>query len=1078
MFSSTASFRLARYVFVIAAVALGAAASGAERLSLDGEWRFAMNAPAPSFPQGALPEFAFSDTIVLPGTTETRNKGPENAAGEEGMLTRVRKFDGAAWYQREVDIPANWMGRKIELHLERTKYTQVWFDSLQVGEQGLYTASQPYDLTRVAAPGKHRITIMVDNRAERRPVQAEAHQFSDNTQTNWNGLIGKLELVAFPPLWLDDVQIYPDLEARSFRLHIVPGQQVGRMAEGRLTVHAESFNHEGPSHRPAAVGTTVAVNSALAGVDLVLPLGEGAKLWDEYTPALYRVTVEFEGPNGSADQRVIETGLREFKTIGTHFAVNGRPTFLRGKHDGCVFPLTGHPPMDVEGWLAYLRICQSYGINHIRCHTWVPPEAAFAAADRLGIYLQPELPFWGGFDEKARAFLLPEAHAVLRAYGNHPSFAMLTLGNELSGDRAMMNAMVTQLRNLDSRHLYADGSNNYLWDPRHQATNDFWPTARLKPALNSDKSLPVRGSYFFMDGYDGPVQWGPANTRGDFREAIATTPVPVIGHEIAQYTVYPDFNEIPRYTGVTRARNFERFQMSLNRHGMSDRASDFFRASAALTASLYREDIEYALRTPGFGGFQLLDLQDFPGQGTALVGVLNAFMESKGAVTPERWKEFCSSVVPLARFDRYTWTTADTFSADLELAHYGVRDLRDAVTSWRIVGNDGETVATGKIDCALLVQGGLRSIGPIHASLGHAKTPARYELVVTVSSGADAFTNRWPLWIYPAEASTQPDSNVTVVRAFDARAQELLAAGKRVVLIPQAQTPWGYTQRGAYATDFWCWPMFGSSPGTMGIVCDPKHPALAQFPTAFHSERQWSAINHASTPVILSSTPGGFHPIVQVIDNLERNDKLGLVFETQVGPGSLLVIACDLYALKDAPEARQLLKSVLSYAASKDFAPKTKLAVSVLDGVLRPSLALGGTVTTSSAFAPPWGFVPTPASAVDADLSSRWQAKDDDKQPQLAVDLGRACDVDTVELLWEHDLAGYQYVLESSIDGAKWIPASDQRANTFTGGRHTLPVALRAVKHLRVSISGWPKSKHAAVRDFRVLGNESVVAAK
>ena len=1056
---------------LMGAVALGSIFStvsfATERMSLEGEWRFALGAPEPAFPQAALPALAFTDVITLPGTTETRGKGPENPARETGMLTRVKKFDGAAWYQRDVELPPNWKDQRIELRLERTKYTQVWLDDQVVGEQGLYTAPQSYDLTRIATPGRHRLTVMVDNRAARRAVQADVPQFSDNTQTNWNGVVGKIELVATPTIWLSDVQIYPDVAQRSFRVHVTPARLGAARVEGRIVVRAESFNHDGPVDRPKEVSASFVGDPTIAGVDLDLVVGKNAQLWDEFSPALYRVTVLLEGPAGK-DERVIETGLREFKTRGTQFAINGRTTFLRGKHDGCVFPLTGHPPMNVEGWLDYLRICQSYGINHIRCHTWVPPEAAFAAADRLGIYLQPELPFWGTFDEKVRDYLLPETHALLRAYGNHPSFAMLTLGNELGGDRAMMNAMVTHLRGLDSRHLYADGSNNVLWDPHYQATNDFWPSARTKTPASGDRSVPVRGSYYFMDGYDGAVQWGAAQTRGDFRAGIEGIPVPVIGHEIAQYTVYPDYNEIGQYTGVTRARNLEQFRDSLERHGMADQAGDFQRASGALAASLYREDIELALRTPGFGGFQLLDLQDFPGQGSALVGILNAFMQSKGLITPEEWRKFCGPVVPLARFDRYTWTTADTYTADLELAHFGRGDLKNAVTTWEIADVKGVVFARGEFSSTTLAQGGLRSLGRIEAPLSRAATPAAYALTVTVTAGAEKFSNHWPLWIYPAKVETNPPTDVVVVRAFDSATKELLAKGRRVVLIPTGKD-WGYTVRGAYATDFWCWPMFGSSPGTMGILCDPKHAALADFPTTFHSERQWSAIVQAGTPLILTGTPAEFRPIVQVIDNLGRNEKLGLIFEAKVGAGSLLVVGCDLFALKEAPEARQLLASLLRYAGSKAFAPSQTLTDQVLDQFLQPSLAVGRTVTVSSSFTPPWGFVPTPASAVDGDINTRWQAADDDHTPQLSIDLGRPCTIDTVELLWEHDRPGYRYVVESSTEGAAWTILSDQRTNTFVGGRHTLAVHASDVRHVRVSITGWPDGTHAALRDFRVL---------
>jgi hypothetical protein len=333
--------------------------------------------------------------------------------------------------------------------------------------------------------------------------------------------------------------------------------------------------------------------------------------------------------------------------------------------------------------------------------------------------------------------------------------------------------------------------------------------------------------------------------------------------------------------------------------------------------------------------------------------------------------------------------------------------------------------------------------------------------------------------VYPAAVKTEVPPAVTVVRAYAAQAKVLLAAGRRVVLIPEGKLG-GATVRGAYATDFWCWPMFNCAPGTMGLLIEDKHAALAAFPTAFHSERQWSTIAHTATPVILSAAPAGYRPIVQVIDNLARNDRMGLVFEGKVGAGALLVVACDLFSLaeKNDPAAKQLLASVLAYAGSEKFAPTAALPLAVLDGCLRPSLAAGKTVTVSSTFTPPWGFVPTPANAVDGDINARWQAAADDKTPWVSVDLGRACDVDTVELLWEHDEPGYRYLVEGSADGATWTTLSDQSANASADGRHTLGVTAHGVRHVRVKILGWPATRTAALREMRVLGAGLPTTAK
>jgi hypothetical protein len=1045
--------------------------TAARLLDLSGSWRFSLGIPEPAFPQGGLPEINYTDSIALPGTTETRDKGPLNNEALPGQLTRVRKFEGPAWYEREVDIPASWAGRRVILTLERSKLTQVWFDGRPCGSQLLFGAPQRYDLSSVVSPGRHRLSILVDNRLKHWPLSSDIHQYSDGTQTNWNGIIGRIELSATDLLWLDEVQAHPNFAARSFTLKIRIAKRSGADAACSLSAQAESFNHEGTPQVIAPRVIKTDVTGPSQELQLELPLGSGALLWDEFSPALYRVKIRLDSAEGS-DERTLELGLREIKTRDAQFCVNDRTVFLRGKHDACVFPLTGHPPMDLEGWMRHLRICRDYGINHVRCHSYLPPEAAFAAADRLGIYLQPELPFWGTFDEKARDALSPEAEAALREYGNHASFALFTLGNELGGNRALMNALVTRLRGLDPRHLYSDGSNNVLWEPRLQPTNDFWVSAKIINAASNGKALPARGSFCVFDGNEGHVQWGAADTRADLSAAVAGVPVPVVGHETGQWTVYPNFGEIAKYTGVLRARNFERLRASLARHGMADQDGDFARASGLLSAQLYREENELALRTPGFGGFQLLDLQDYPGQGTALVGMLDAFMDSKGLITPEQWRRSCSEIVALARFDRYTWTQEETYVADLQLAHYGPKDLQGAVVEWRIVGADGKVFAREQALPADFRQGGLRTLGKVRASLAQAAAPARYSLEVTLTCGDRVVRNDWPLWVYPAKVKveTKPLKGFSLVRAYDAETRSLLAEGRRVLLIPSSNN-WANTVKGGYATDYWNWAMFNGTPGTMGLLCRPEHPALAEFPTAFYSERQWSVIAHASTPVILSRTPSAFRPIVQVIDNYERNEKIGLIFETRRGKGSLLVCAVDLFSLASAnPEARQLLSSLQHYAASPAFAPQQELDEATLSSLLCPNLAEGRPVKASSHFQPPWGVTPVPERAVDGDICTRWIAKDDDSRPSLEVDLGRVCDLNAVELLWENDEPGYGYLIEGSADGSKWEILSDQCHNNFTGNRHYLPVKAKGIRHLRLTAVTHPAGSRFCLRDLRVLG--------
>ncbi len=890
-----------------------------EWVSLQGEWLFTLD-PNDEGVQKEWFRARLPQTIVLPGTTDENRKGTRSEAWETDHLTRVFPYIGAAWYQREINVPAN---RRVSLFLERTKTSRLWVDQNYVGTEASLVAPHVYPLGPLAG-GRHRITLQIHN-AEHAPI-GDPHQISEHTQTNWNGIIGRIGLRLSDPVWIEDVQIYPDRAGRRARVRVEIGNQTGGPAEGMLTLRT------GGDASPVETRFRTAEQRTV--VEAEYSLGDNAPEWDEFTPLLQRMEVAIEafgrGRKHTASG-ALSFGLRDFATAGTQFRVNGKTTFLRGKVDNCVFPLTGYPPMTTEGWLAVFRTAKAYGLNHYRFHSWCPPEAAFEAADQAGVYLQPELPNWREFgDPEHDLFLRREGERLLRAYGNHPSFAMLSLGNELGGSQSLMATFVKHFREFDPRHLYAQGSNN--WFPEPPEGDDYWTSFQVR-------GKHIRGSYATVDAPLGHIQTGPPSTMTDYSTAIEGMKVPVISHEVGQYQVAPDFRQIAKYTGVLHARNLEVFRKRLEFGGMLDRAGEFHRATGTLAAICYREEIEAALRTPGFGGFQLLDLQDFPGQGTALVGILDSFLESKGLIGPERWREFCSETVLLARMEKYTWTKSETLRAKVEAAHYGPTEIQGARASWALRIPGVRVLITGDFETVPVRQGALTAVGEIRLPLTLIEAPV--ELALDLSFRETPIRNSYRIWVYPDTASTAPGA-VHVTRILDEPVWRALLAGGSVLLLREPLSLRNGIE-GAFAPDFWNFDMFRMfaeqrgypvAPGTLGILCDPGHPAFAGFPTAFHADWQWFHLLRNSRTVILDDLPPGFRPLIEVVDNYQRGHRLGVMFEVRAGAGRLLVSTINLIAERDRPEARQLLSSLLAYMNSPRFNPSTDVAPGLLQQIL------------------------------------------------------------------------------------------------------------------------------------------------
>ena len=886
------------------------------RIDLSGKWAFRMDSVS-----------AYSDSLLLPGTTDTNKKGIKNEKMDETTyLSRTYSYSGKVWYQKTVTVPENWKDKNINLFMERTKPTQVWVDNKPVGSNTDISVPQTYDLSEVLSPGEHIITIMVDNGASvPKQVITSSHAYTESTQTNWNGVIGKFYIEAVDKCHIKNVQVYPDYDAKKALVKVEFSGIESADAPAIIKCEAETWNTD----KKQSIKIEQKLEKISSNVcELMLDLGENAATWSEFDPALYRVNVSLNCGNMS-DSQSVNFGLRKFETKGTQFSINDMITFLRGKHDACVFPLTAHVAMDVDSWRHYFRVAKEYGINHYRFHSWCPPEACFEAADIEGIYLQPELPFWGGLNSKDSvlvSFLRKEGVTIQNEYSNHASFVMFALGNEISGEDAVLRDLIGTFRKIEDRHMYAYGSNNSLGFKGQQEGEDFLVTCRVGQENDTSFVTHARASFSFADAYDGGyMNHTYPNTRMDFSGAVSRSTVPVIGHETGQYQVYPNYNEMDKYTGVLEPRNFVVFKKRLEDAGMGGQAEDFFKASGRWAAELYRADIEMNLRTEGMGGFQLLDLQDYPGQGSAFVGILDAFMDSKGLIKPEEWRQFCNEVVPMVKMSSYTYLSDQPFEGEIYIANYSKDSLSEDL-EWKLSGADGRTLALGneKID---IPQGKLGFVKKLSVDLSSVSKAEKCMLSLKI--GNTGYANSYPVWVYPAKLDFSHSENIVVADNLASLKKEL-ERGKKVLYFPNLEKYKESTVGGLFQTDYWNYRMFRTicenikkpvSPGTMGLLMNPAHSLFTEFPTEYHTSWQWFPIIKSSRPLILDNTPSEYKPIIQVIDNIERNHKLGLLFEFKVGEGKLLVCMSDILSVQDKPEARQFYYALLKYMDSDSFNP-------------------------------------------------------------------------------------------------------------------------------------------------------------
>ncbi len=865
--------------------------------------------------------------------------------------------------ERSFDLPAGWEGKRVVLKLERPHWaTRVWVDGKEVGSNDSLSTAHEYDLGIVAAeerptaglpepgtrapsdagadarlqPGRHELTIRVDNRLVV-DIGVNSHSISDHTQGNWNGIVGEISLRATAPVWFEDLQVYPSFQTRSVKVKGTLGNASRRAGRGSVSLAVSAASDSG-SVLSVLTRRSVHVNWGADGgtFEFELPVAD-ARPWNEFQPSLFNLAAVLEDTGQSTR---VTFGFRDLATQGTQFAINGTRIFIRGTLECCIFPKTGHPPIDVDSWKRILRIAKAHGLNLLRFHSWCPPEAAFIAADQLGFYYHVEIASWAnqsttlGDGKPVDEWLYREAARILKAYGNHPSFLLMPYGNEPGGEHASayLAKWVDHWKGADPRRLYTSGSG---WPQLPENQFHVTPDPRIQA---------------WGQGLKSRINALPPETRTDYREYIQTRSVPVISHEIGQWCVYPNFDEIPKYTGYLKPKNFEIFRDSLQAHHLGNLAHAFLLASGKLQTLCYKEEIESVLRTPGMGGFELLDLHDFPGQGTALVGVLDPFWDSKGYVTAAQYRRFCNSTVPLARLSKRVFLNRDRLQADVEVAHFGPEPSSEVETTWKLAGDRGEAVASGRFSpCDIPIGNGF-ALGRIDLSLAAIPAPAHYRLVVGLNftSGsprrhpAPAFENDWDLWVYPSSLETTPASGIAVAEDLDSAALDRLAAGGRVLLVLPASRVRG-DRRGqvalGFSSIFWNTAWTGRQPPhTLGILCDPKEPALAEFPTDDHTNWQWWYLIHGAGAMILDDLPGNLLPTVRVIDDWVTNRKLALLFEAKLGAGRLMVCSMDLKQdLEQNPVARQMLHSLLDYMASARFNPQVRVTPDQVRSLMTPN---------------------------------------------------------------------------------------------------------------------------------------------
>ncbi|MBD8068706.1 glycoside hydrolase family 2 protein [Bacillus sp. PS06] len=918
-----------------------------KKLSLNGEWYFTLD-PNNKYKAESVIGSSTKATINVPGSWEEQGFGEPSTHNPIGTWKKLREYVGSAWYERDLLIPEELENQSIKLVISGVRWiTKVWVNGQFVGEGESLVSDHVFDVTEFVQIGQTNKMVIYVNNDMIYPLH-DSHIHSYHTATNWGGITGGVYLEASPKIGIQDIKFYPRLEEKYMDVHVSIKNSHLLHSNGFLSIQIVDQDLELISDVKALIVSDQ--------VHVAIDLPDDMIYWDDHNPYLYQMSASIV-QSAVIDQQTRKVGIREIKADGKQILLNGVPKFLRGYVDCCIFPQTGYPSWNKEDYLKQFQTVKEYGFNHVRLHGWTPPKPFWEAADEEGMLVQTELPHWSKMYtnravepiSEVHEFLSRELERVIETLNEHPSFVLLSLGNELIGQQGhpALNEQVRTCRMLDSTRLYTDNT-GFGRLPAHDREGDFYvPTLNAHPPLTNNYA-------------------GTPNTYEDYNVITMQSDRPIIAHEHGQFTMYVRPQEAEKYQGVLRPHWLETTLKTLEKKGQLERIDEYIEASGTLQARAYKENIERARRTAGLSGIQLLDIRDFPGQGHATTGVLDAFWDSKGTITPEQFKGFNDEVVILMRSINRTHYAGEKLRVTIDVSNFSQDSFKDSELIWELKSNQ-QILSSDMIRVTEITPGDVSSLAVLAID-----TPANgshpLNLTVKLVGTNKVFTNDWEFWTYERPTLHKDVERIwtdvgslgnslfgakyTGKIGFDGFSykeekeidlaisdhlstellQYLLDGGKAWIMAEEGNQFDEVKTR--FLPIFWNYIWFPSQIGTtMGTIIH-DHPSLKNVPHDGRSNWNWFHLVDRATAINLETVPQ-IKPIVEVIDNHNRGKHLAYSFETKVGAGKLYVTTFNIVKNLKRPEVEFMLHDNIQYLLSEEFNPSADLTVGELLGLLK-----------------------------------------------------------------------------------------------------------------------------------------------
>ncbi|MBN1341279.1 MAG: hypothetical protein JXQ73_01290 [Phycisphaerae bacterium] len=879
---------------VLLSLLMAAPAAGRPTVSLDGVWQFRFSADDSGERDGWFkPETTFDKTLKVPGCWDSQGIGEPTEKVRHNAV-------GVGWHRRSFAVPKEWANRRIWLRVGAAhRSAKVWIDGERIGEHWGYPVAFSFDITGAVTPGKeHALVIAVDSRRhlDRDPLTG-AFDIIDYMDVDWGGIFEPVTLYATGDVWLDDAFVLPDPAAGKAGVRVTMSRvEPGTADPTAIEFRVRRWTAQGVGEAVVTSGKQEVGKQAKLSWDLAL--GD-VPPWTPETPNLLVLDLVLKRGDQVLDERSIRFGQRRLEIRGADFYLNGERFYFRGYGDDWTFPVTLMPAPDVEAWRKYLLRRKEFGLIGVRHHSTMPPEAYLAAADEVGILVQPELPiayapFFNAANERGYDLYRYVWRGYIRQMRNHPSVFAWCMNNEMREGFALGPELYATAKLLDPTRpvIDADGAAGDLNRP----TIDYIA--------------------FQYDVF--AIPWGRHYAK--FKMASPPTK-PIISHETTNISVLPDPADIPKYDGIIDPFWIQQMADQVSRRGLSGYLDRMLTASRRLQASLIKLNIEACRVNPDTDGHHQWLFRDYWTQST---GIVNQFDEAR-ALTPEMARQFFGQVVVLWEHDRVNFRCGQTIPLRLFLSDFRPKAARPRLSEMSVTLGD-QSVSLQAPSSA----GGRGLIGPWTGEVRAPKSAAPVALVLQARCGG--VRNQWPVWVFPASSEkgdvvgtserAPSDSVPMVTRWLTKTALERLAAGGRVwvvdekVVLPTAlgrfKPAWW---KGSEKTD--------SGYGNMIL----PHPAMEGFPHDGYGDLQMAGLLDERPTVLMDALPVQIEPIIWYLDVPWQMRRKAYLFEAKVGAGRLLVSTLNVSREQRErdPAAAWLFGRLLGYVRSDAFNPQVEL---------------------------------------------------------------------------------------------------------------------------------------------------------